>query len=241
MVGLRGRLTIMLGGAVLAAAALAAPVGAQNGTGDIWIAHGIPGVKVDVCVNGDTVRAGFLYGGRFRAEVPAETPLTVKVRAHAAEACTGTVLIRDRVSVSTNGNVTALATLRDGAPTLVTWNNRPQAATCGGGDVSVTVHHEAKAGRMVFWLAGGSLGVMGVTLGDPGALGIPVGRTESAGPIPVLVGPNVYAATPLFGETPLMPPVLRLFAELTDYQLILVGTNPDNYRWIRFGNPALYC
>ncbi|MFO1539694.1 MAG: hypothetical protein ACKOTZ_04480 [Chloroflexota bacterium] len=235
------RLARALGGALIAAAvlstgALAAPAEINEpGTAQVWVAHGIPGAKVDVCVNGDAVRTGFLYGGRFRAEVPAYTPLTVKVRAHdGAGACTGAVLIRARLSLNAGANVTALATLRAGEATLVTWSNRTPVAGCGGGDTSVTVHHEAKAGPMLFfWITGGLL--------PAGLAGIQIPRTASFGPFDVPAGPNIFAATPFFGATPFVDPTVRVFAELTDYQLILVGTNAENYRWIRFGNPALFC
>ena len=235
MFQIKSRLSVALGGAILAAAALAAPVGAQAADGVVWVAHGIPGVKVDVCVNGAAAKTDFRYGARFRAEVPALTPLRVKVRAHSpAGACAGEVLIRELLSVEPGANVTALATLRAGKPVIVTWSNSPLLTAGPGTGTTVTVHHEAKAGTMLFWLANGL-----VLTGFEGAVGIQVGQYATVGPIPVIPGPNVIAATPFNGQTPLVNPAIRIFSDLTDYQLILVGTGPDNYRWIRFGNPAL--
>lgn len=232
MFQLRSRLAIALGSAILTAAALAGPVAAGD-TAVVWVAHGIPGVKVDVCVNGDPARVKFTYGSRFRAEVPALTTLTVKVRAHVSGApCTGDVLIRDRYSFEPGANVTALATLRAGEPTLVTWSNSPLLTAGPGPSTTVTVHHEAKAGTMIFWVTDGIL-----PMGLDGAIGIQMARTAAVGPVPLTPGPNIFAATPFNGQTPFLPPSVRVFEDLTAYQLILVGMNDDNYRWIRFGNP----
>ncbi|MFO1539695.1 MAG: hypothetical protein ACKOTZ_04485 [Chloroflexota bacterium] len=234
MFQLRSRLTVALAGAIVAAAALAVPVGAQASDGVVWVAHGIPGVRVDVCVNGDAARTNFRYGARFRAEVPALTALRVKVRAHVPDAaCSGEVLIRRILSVEPGANVTALATLRANKPTIVTWSNSPLLTAGAEPSTTVTVHHEAQAGPMLFWIVSGGFVPVGL-----GPIGIQVGRYAEIGPIPVVPGPNVYAATPFNGQTPLVNPQIRVFADLTDYQLILVGTNAENYRWIRFGEAA---
>ena len=66
---------LMLGATSGIATAAAGPSG-----GTIWVAHGIPGVKVDVCVDGAEARSNFKYGHAFALEgVPAGT-YTVKVR-----------------------------------------------------------------------------------------------------------------------------------------------------------------
>ncbi|MFO1539693.1 MAG: hypothetical protein ACKOTZ_04475 [Chloroflexota bacterium] len=239
MFQLRSRLAVALGAAIVAAAALAVPAGALGPSGVVWVAHGIPGVKVDVCVNGATARADFRYGNRFRADVPALTPLRVKVRAHVAgDPCTGAVLIREILSVEPGANVTALATLRAGEPRIVTWANNALLTTCVPTLTTVTVHHQAKAGPMLFVLTDGAIPL---PVGVGGAIGVQVPRFGTVGPIPVMPGPNLVAAAPLLGQTPTIPPSIRVFADLTDYQLVLVGTNADNYRWIRYGNPTNDC
>ncbi len=239
MFPISSRMTLALAGALMAAAALAAPVGAAEETGVAWIAHGIPDARVDVCVNGDTVRTDFRYGTRFRTELPALTRLNVKIRAHVRTgACTGPVLIREILSVEPGTNITILATIRAREPQLVHWANSPQLTDCIVAS-TVTVHHEAKAGTMLFFLTNGDIPVPVGFMG--GGLGITVARNGTAGPIPIAPGPNLLAATPLFGQTPNMPPTIRMFAELTRYQLVLVGTNAGNYRWILYGDPLEVC
>lgn len=238
---IRSRITLALAGALMAAAALAAPVGAAEDTGVAWIAHGIPDARVDVCVNGDAARTDFRYGGRFRTELPALTRLNVKIRAHVRTgACTGPVLIREILSVEPGTNITILATIRAREPQLVHWANSPWYTAGAGGSSSVTVHHEAQAGRMLFLLTGGTVPL---PVGVGGPVGIPIAREGAAGPIDVVPGPHLLAATPLFGQTPNMPPTIRELADHTDYQLILVGTNQGNYRWILYGNarPDVIC
>ena len=53
---------LMLGATSGIATAAAGPSG-----GTIWVAHGIPGVKVDVCVDGAEARSNFKYGHAFAA------------------------------------------------------------------------------------------------------------------------------------------------------------------------------
>ncbi len=48
----------------LAIAALAAPSSAIVGKGTIGIVNGIPGTKVDICINGKEIRSNVDYGGR---------------------------------------------------------------------------------------------------------------------------------------------------------------------------------
>ena len=48
----------------LAVSALAAPSSAIVGTGTIGVVNGIPGQRVDICINGKEVRSSVKYGGR---------------------------------------------------------------------------------------------------------------------------------------------------------------------------------
>ena len=57
--------TLVIGGAALAlmAAALAMPAGAADTKGTLALVNGIPGKKVDVCLNGNEIKSNLAYGG----------------------------------------------------------------------------------------------------------------------------------------------------------------------------------
>src|SRR5512141_1027139 len=58
---------LLAGTMAMAAFGGTASAGAPAG-GTIFVAHGIPGVKVDVCVNGAEARSNFKYGNSFALE-----------------------------------------------------------------------------------------------------------------------------------------------------------------------------
>ena len=64
----------------------------------MWVAHGIPGVEVDVCVSGDEVRSNFKYGNAFKLAGVPEGRYNIKVFvANEDKECRGTLAIQQLV------------------------------------------------------------------------------------------------------------------------------------------------
>lgn len=233
---LHRRFTLMAAAAALALSAFATPAAAGViSSATVWVAHGIPGVAVDVCVGGDAVRADFRYGQRFPANLPAGR-YVVKVRAlgHGGP-CSGALLIRQAITLKSGANITALAVVRGGVPVLVAWENYV-LVPAGGYAPTITVHHEAKAPAVDVWLTS-SVTTVAPYPSQPAITSL--ARGEAAGPI--VVEEDVYSfwVSASGGLRPVIGPAARSFVNGRAYQIIAVGDSPANYRFITFSNAIL--
>ncbi len=189
------------------------PAGAQDEEARIHLIHGIPGVDVDVEVDGDNVFEGFAFQdvqdiSSFAGATLAG--LTVKV------AGTDDVAIdAGDVTLPAAGNYTIIAHLdAEGTPTLGVFENDISEIAAGEG--RITVRHTAAAPD-VDVLANGEVALPGITNGAEAGADLPAG-TISAEVVPagasepVVIGPAdlpitegssliVYAVGSLEGET----------------------------------------
>jgi hypothetical protein len=231
-VRIRALATAILTGS-LAVAALAAPVAAGDDPATVWVAHGIPGAKVDVCAGGSAIKTDFTYGQRFKVELPAGS-YTIRVRLAAHEDCQGKVVIKQTVGVTSGLNATAVAVVKGGTPQLAIYVNDTDAPpTSGFGSSSISVIHEAKAPAVDVWLAG-PVRLAGIspqpTISD-------FTRGSQAGP--VYLDSDVYTYWVSLPDTsaPVIGPRVTEFKDGRAYVVIAVGTNASNYRFITFSNP----
>lgn len=196
--------------------ASAAPTGAT-----VWVAHGIPGAKVDVCVNGSEALSKFRYGQKARlAGVPAGT-YTIKVFLAHKGSCKGTLVIKQKVTLTDGLNATAVARIVKGEPKLSIFVNDLTIANTA--NASVTVRHTAKAPAVDVWVNGGTL-VKNFTQGS------------EAGPVEV-PGDAVYAywVSQVGDWAPVIGPGVSMLEAGRAYQILAVGTQPSNYRFIVIG------
>ena len=208
---------LMLGATSGIATAAAGPSG-----GTIWVAHGIPGVKVDVCVDGAEARSNFKYGNAFALEgVPAGT-YTVKVRLAAPGTCTGAVAISKKVDVVNGLNATAVARLIGGAPGLSIFVNDIGLSNLN--KASVTVRHTAKAPTVDVWVNGGA-----------GPLVPGLARGQEAGPVEVNDAVYSYWVSAEGSYAPVIGPDVAMLESGVAYQILAVGTNASNWRFIVIG------
>lgn len=153
------------GVAALLPLALAAPVSAQAAGAEVRVLHGIPGVPVDVYVNGERALDDFAPGTTTdNLALPAGT-YKVAVFAATDPDNTGTALIGPiDLTVPASGNVSAIAHLSaDGTPTITPYLNDTTATPAGQG--RLVVRHTAAA-PAVDVLAGGQ--VVFTALTNPG-------------------------------------------------------------------------
>lgn len=224
------RMKRLLGVALTGAMAVglfALPASAGGAGATVFVAHGIPGVKVDVCVNGAEARSNFKYGRAFElgSGIPAGT-YKVKVRLASDGECEGAVAISQKVELTDGLNATATAVVRQGEPQLDIRVN--DTAIGGGMNASVTVRHLAKAPTVDVWVNGGS---------GPAVEGLE--RFEEAGPVE-LPGDEVYAywVAAEGDSAPVIGPDVAELAQDTAYQIMAVGTNASNWRFIVIGQPG---
>jgi hypothetical protein len=135
---------ILAGAAALAATLLAVPAGASaQESADIMLLHGIPGITVDVAVDGAVVIPGFEPGDmQDLSSFAGQTLTNLEVRpAGTEDVAIGPVASFD---VPASGSWTVVAHLdADGNPTITPFENDTSAA--GDGEGRLTVRHTAAA------------------------------------------------------------------------------------------------
>jgi hypothetical protein len=183
--------------ALLAALALAAPAQAGNGrqhdaeTAKLSVLHGVPGLTVDVWVDGtltlDDFKPGTLAGPLDVADGDHEVAITAADAASADDAVIGPVT----VGLEAGGDYTAVAHLdAEGSPTATLFTNDTSPSPEGKG--KLTVRHVAAA-PAVDVLAGGTAVVEGLTNADQETLTLDAGTVSAsvaaAGTTAPLIGP----------------------------------------------------
>jgi hypothetical protein len=98
--------TIMLtaASAALAITALGAPVTAVEGEGTIGLINGIPGQRIDFCINGKEVRSATQYGGRAYRTLT-EGPKRIKIFKADKRKCRGTKIAEKSYLLTANADV----------------------------------------------------------------------------------------------------------------------------------------
>jgi hypothetical protein len=210
--------------AATAAMALATFVGSASAASPatVFVVHGIPGVAVDVCVNGGIVaKANFKYGQQFKASLPAGT-YTFRVRAHTMVPCHGKVLIYKSLALTAGLNATAVANVQGGKPHLSIFVN--DRTGTDGTHATITVHHTATAPKVDVWLNGGTA---------PAVPGLATGA--SAGPVALPAGVYAWWVSLPGKYAPVIGPRVAGLAAGTAYQIYAVGTSTMNYRFVVVG------
>jgi len=214
-----GKLGLVLATAALAVTAFAGSVSAVVAApATVTVAHGIPGAVVDVCVNGKEVKASFHYGKQFTASLPAGT-YTVKVWAHHTPACHGTLLITKKLTLTAGLNATAVARIVASKPALTVFVNDLTGTSAT--KATITVRHTASAGTVDVWLNGGAA---------PAVPGLK--RGASAGPVALDAGVYSWWVSAPGAYTPVIGPRVAKLVAGHAYQILAVGTNAANFRFI---------
>jgi hypothetical protein len=169
---------LLAGVAAVAAAMLAVPAGTSaQDAATITLLHGIPGVTVDVLVDGSVVVPGFEpEATQDLSSFAGQTLTNVEVRL----AGTDTVAIPAvaEFPVPASGNWTVLAHLDgEGTPTITPFENDTSAAAEGSGRLTV-VH--AAAAPAVDIVLGGDRPVSNLANGQRQSLDLPAGEVAGA-------------------------------------------------------------
>lgn len=180
----------ILFGALLSIALFALPASAQSDSARIHLIHGIPGVEVDVIVDGQPVFENFAFEDTQDLSSMAGTTLTgLKVNVAGTE---DTVIDAGDVALPASGNYSIVAHLdADGNPALSVFENDTSKIDAGQG--RLVVRHAAAA-PAVDIKANGAVAFADVPNGSEGAADLPAG-TISAEVVPtgesepVVIGP----------------------------------------------------
>jgi hypothetical protein len=144
----------MIAAAAVAGTLLATPA-AAGPTATVNVVHGIPGVKVAVCVDGAKVVDDYSYRSKIvGAALPAGTRMVKLVAA--GKDCDSSAILKKSFMLEAGGNYTIVANLNaDGEPNLRAFANR--VSPTGHGEARLTVRHTAAAPAVNVWADGGVL------------------------------------------------------------------------------------
>jgi hypothetical protein len=222
---MKKRLAAMFVAGMAALSMLAMPGASAVPSGaTVWVAHGIPGAKVDVCVSGTEVRSNFKYGNAFALKGVPEGKYNIKVfLANPNKECRGTLVIQERVALTDGLNATAVAKLYGGGPSLDIFVNDIGLT----GEATVTVRHTASAPKVDVWVNGGAPLVEDLRKGS------------EAGPVGVDAGVYSYWVSLPGDYAPVIGPDVAMLQSGMAYQVMAVGTDVSNYRFIVIGQNGI--
>lgn len=175
--------------AVAAGLVGAAPVAAQD-TAEVYVVHGVPGLTVDVYVDGQRALDDFApetVAGPL--DLPAGSH-TVAITAADAPDASNPVLSADADLAAGNSYALVAHLTADGQPTLTPYAN--DISTVPAGQARLVVRHDAAA-PAVDIRAGGAVVLSNVTNPNEGSLTVPAGTVDAdvvlAGTSTVAIGP----------------------------------------------------
>jgi Domain of unknown function (DUF4397) len=185
---------LMTAGFVAASIVIAgAGSAAAAGKATLNVLHGVPGAKVDVCVNGAEAKSNFTYKQRFAAQLPAGK-YDIKVRAASPGTCKGAVILKASPTLKAGKNYTAVAGLNPkGAPKLFLFGNDVRKTDAG--NARLTVRHTAAAPKVDVWVNGSPF-LHGVPNGASWTGQVPrddyTVRVAPAGTTTTVIGPRTF-------------------------------------------------
>jgi len=196
---LRRLMAVFMGVGLVATLALSAlPASAAEGDGTVYVVHGIPGVTVDVYVNGAKQLPNFAPGTVAGPLTLPAGSYAIKIFKAGDDPNTATPVIDSTVNLPAGANASVVANLdASGKPVLSTFVNDVSAAAAGQG--RLIVRHTAAA-PAVDVLANGTPAFKNVTNGQQGQADLPAGTIQAsvvaAGTTtPVLIGPAPVPVT----------------------------------------------
>jgi hypothetical protein len=166
--------------------------GAQSGTSSVTVVHGVPGLTVDVYVNGDLFAAGYEPGELLGpVDLPAAT-YQIDVYGAGADPDAQEPAISEAVALPAGVNASLVAHLtEDGAPTLSAFVNDVSALRSG--ESRVVVRHTAAA-PAVDVRADGAVAFADLANPDEASADLPTGTytvdvVPTGEDAPVVIGP----------------------------------------------------
>ena len=199
---------VVAAGVIGAALLVAAPASAEE-TATVNVVHGIPGVAVNACVDGTSVRDDFRFGRKIvGAELPGGSH-RVKLVPSGSD-CSVRAILAERYRLSPGTDVTIVANLdASGTPNLAVFANNVDPTR--DGNARLSVRHTAAAPAVNVWANGSRLiGGTGFTWGKTETLQVPRDRYRVKVTLP-------GSEAPVIG-----PAMLRLSAGKA-YQVYAVG------------------
>jgi hypothetical protein len=222
--------------AALAITTSAAPASAAVSKGAIAVVNGIPGTKVDICINGREIKSRVKYGRRaFKLMTPGSK--TLKVFKVDPRRCRGTKLGQKRFTLAANQRNTP-----DGDLTIIVTKRRPKVVIFENGEYGqIPPTGDPLGYGIIFWRHAADLGPVDFRVrrwrpdpefplrpaADPFTKG---DENFAAGGVP---DPIWQVRATRVGETDsIAGPTKVAVADEHRYEVILLGTRPRNAKFV---------
>jgi len=176
------------------------PADARTGDATLNVVHGIPGVTVNVCVNGQDAIPDFQPGDVVSGVELPEGSYDVKIVA-ASDACAGAAILEaDGVNLTAGKSYTAVANLNaDGTPNIKLFTNNVKPVRAG--KARLVIRHTAEAPAVNVWangavLIGGDDFVWGASRGFVVPKGSYKAKVTLPGQSKAVIGPATLTLKP---------------------------------------------
>ena len=200
--------------------AVAGPVSAGDTRATVFIVHGVPGVKVDVCIGGlGEVTSKLAYAERDKRRFEAGT-YKLKVRKALRGECKGDVVAKGSVTLAELANVTLVVRPEGSKNTIARFDN--DVTPTGGGQIRFVAAHMMRGGAVDVW-ANGSEEISGLQRGDTGQVALAADVVYSAW------GTKSGLTAPIVG-----PRVIDSTTQGQAFTFVMVGTKVANNRLVIF-------
>jgi hypothetical protein len=219
--------------------ALAVPVSAADAKGTLAIVNGIPGARVDVCINGKEVRSAMRYGKAAVRTLP-PGPKILTVRATSPGLCTGKRLSKRSFAFPKGSDLTVILTKKTPSKILLFDNTPPFLGTPSDTPSGVGTHLAMRNGSDLgpvaihyYWNDPGLLWYPSPSAGHLFDKGVQSIGYAFTGILPV----NLWVSRPDDPRT-LAGPVRKEFVEGYRYEWTIVGTSKRNARILFMARPV---
>ncbi len=222
------RLSALVSAGVVVASlfATAGTASAAPGDATLWVAHGVPGATVEVCVNGASAKEDFAYRQTFSAAL-APGDYTFALFANGAN-CTGTPIDTANITrtLAMDGNYTIVAgvSAQTGKVRFFWFSN--DVANTQRGKFRLSIRHVAVAPAVNVFMNKARITNPALTQGSSKTVQLPWGdyvtRVKKAGTATTILGP-----------------VTRSFESRTAVQLYIVGNASVGYRLLRINQDVV--
>ena len=214
-------MAIVIAAASLLAIVAAAPASAGPAPkATVYVVHGIPGQRVDVCITGlGEVASRLAYAERFRQQLDPGS-YSMKVRRVSRGVCRGDVITKTPLNVVDQDNLTAVIRVDAGQPAVTKFDNDVSATAPG--NIRLIAAHMMKGGPVDVW-ANGVVEIADLARATEDSVALPADDVYS-----------VWAS--LVGESsPIVGPrVIDNTAEGQAFTFVMVGTSVSNSRVVVF-------
>ena len=220
----RTSLSKILAVAVAAASLLSVAVGPASAGPDvratIFVVHGIPGQRVDVCITGlGEVASGVAYAERFKKRLDPGT-YTMKVRTVSRAECRGDVITKTPLVLGDLENLTAVVRFVDGDPGITKFANDMTATP--GGQIRLVAAHMMKGDAVDVW-ANGVVEIADLVRGTNDSVNLAADDVYS------VWASKINESAPIVG-----PRVIDNTTQGQTFTFVMVGTKVSNNRVVVF-------